>query len=68
MMSMVEKFFTVTSMAISTFKNQYSFLKWGAMGSKGEHSGRGGERGGSFGGKREPREAGGAIGGDSIDV
>ena len=45
MMSMLEKFFTVTSMAISNFKNKYSFLKWGAMGSKGEHSGRRGSEG-----------------------
>ena len=32
-------------MAISTFKNKYSLLKWGAKGSKGEHSGRRGSKG-----------------------
>ena len=55
---MVDKFFTAASKAISTFKNKYSFLKWGAWGSKGDHSRESGSKG----------KQGGAIGGDGIDV
>ena len=65
---MVDKFFTAASKAISTFKNKYSFLKWGARGSKGEHSGRRGSKGDHSRESGSKGKQGGAIGGDGIDV